>query len=184
MEGLSRVPDSQRGEPVPMIRIPIESDAHKDVSGEIKSKDAKDSGHQVAEVPKIIQVESSQADPKEKAAELARQKEYDQLNLGIKQLMVEAGASSGALSGPEARALVQKIKEKVESTPFYDGVYLDQMKEKGEAFVDVNIPIKLTTIEGNEAEFKVMLKVQTGEFKLQGDVLDPKGQYAEKLMNS
>lgn len=184
MEGLSRAPGSQRGEKIPMIRIPIESDVYRDISGEIdKSTDVKDGGIQVAEVPEIIQVEASQVDPKEQTAELARQKVYDELDLSIKQLLVEAGAIGGSISGPEARALVQSIKEKVESTPFYDGVYLDQMKEKGKTFIDINIPIKLTTVEGKEAEFKVMLKVKNGEFKLQGDVLDPKGQYAEDLMN-
>ncbi len=120
---------------------------------------------------------------KEKAAELRREESYTKVDIALRKLLIEAGAADAVLSGAEAKALVKKMEDAVAEVPFYDGIFLDQMKDKGEAFIDTKRTAKITTSAGNEAVFKVMLKVDTGEFKLQGDVLDPKGQYAEKLMS-
>jgi len=119
---------------------------------------------------------------KEKAAELAREKLYTEVDIALRRLQIEASGNNAGLSEPEARALVAKMQEAVAGFTFYDGVFLDQMQAIGEPLFDTKRSVKLKTAVGNEAVFKVMLKTDTGEFKLQGDVLDPKGQYAEKLM--
>lgn len=103
--------------------------------------------------------------------------------MGKVRLQIEASGNNAGLSEPEARALIAKMQEAVAGFTFYDGVFLDQMQAKGEPLFDTKRTVKIKTSVGNEAVFKVVLKTDTGEFKLQGDVLDPKGQYAEKLLS-
>ncbi|MBI2037470.1 MAG: hypothetical protein HYT15_00860 [Candidatus Magasanikbacteria bacterium] len=170
MEGLSPHSGKQR-EPVPMIKIPIDSGARREVAGEIGSK---------AEKPRADLAASGVA--KEKVAEKMREQDFTAVDLALRRMVIEA-TSGPELSDPEVRALVAKMREKVGEFAFHDGVFLAEKQKAGEPFVDTKRKIEITTSTGKKAEFKVMLKTDTGEFKLQGDFSTTSGIYAEQLMD-
>ncbi len=125
---------------------------------------------------------------KEKVGERLREESYTKADIALRKLLIEAGAADAVLSGAEATALARKMQDAIAEVSFDDGIFVDEMKKKGEYFIDTKRTAEIVTNTGDKAVFKVMLKigmgeVPTAEFKLQGDG-SKSGQYAEKLMNS
>ncbi len=173
MEGTALHQGVQGGKELPpMWKIPIESGARRDVVGEIPGrKDVNATNTQKAEETN-----------REKVVMQMQEKDFTAVDIALRKLLIE---NSGAqiLSEPEAKNLIKKMQEEIGKFAFHDGVFLDEMQAAGRPLFDTKRSIKISADNGKEAVFKIMLKTDTGEFKLQGDVLDPKGQYAEELLN-
>ena len=166
-------PQPQPRELPPMWKIPIESGARRDVAGEIPSKKNN-----------VDTANAQRADEKnrEKIAAQMQEKDFTAVDIAMRKMLIEASGAQ-VLSEPEAKNLAKKMKEKAGEFAFYDGVFLDEMRAAGVPLVDTKRSITIQTASGKEAVFNIMLNTDKGEFKLQGDVLDPKGRYAEELLN-
>ena len=172
MEGASSQQNNSKGkEAPPMFRIPIESDAKPEVQGEINKKEDGESEEKPLDTS-----------AREQTAMKMQEKDFTDVDIALRKLLIEVSGAQ-ALSEPEAKNLIKQMQEKAGEFAFHDGVFLDEMKAAGRPLVDTKRFIKITTATGKEAVLKIMLKTDTGEFKLQGDVLDPKGKYAEDLLN-
>lgn len=171
MEGVSSQQYGKSKELPPMFKIPIESGVKPEVEGEINNE--KDDQNKEAPLDAVT---------RERTAMKMQEKDFTDVDIALRKLLIEVSGAQ-VLSEPEAKNLIKKMQEKAAEFAFHDGIFLDEMKAAGKPLVDTKRSIKIVTATGNEAVLKIMLKTDTGEFKLQGDVLDPKGKYAEDLLN-
>lgn len=170
MEGLSSQQYNSKGKEVPPM-FTIESGVKPEVEGEINNKKDEESEKKPLDTAN-----------REQVAMKMKEKDFTDVDIALRKLLIEVSGAQ-ALSEPEAKNLIKKMQDKAAEFAFHDGIFLDEMKAAGRPLIDTKRSFKITTAAGKEAVLNIMLKTDTGEFKLQGDVLDPKGKYAEDLLN-
>lgn len=158
MEGLSRVPSSDR-EPVPMVRIPIESDVHKSVEGEINQSKTED----------VEEVE----DKRESTLDNKVESTVNSFSAYINRMAKERG---GQMPVAEASSIYSNdLLPGLRGKSFSEGEEKDlESKMGGTGFYDTGKTISIPTNEG-EATFNLVVVSKAGKSKL---TLEP-GAYSD-----
>lgn len=107
------------------------------------------------------------------------------LNKAVIQFSIEKNGRQPSV--PEAKGLVRVLEATInkQENKVTDKVYLEKLAQSGSTTYDTGRKIKIKTVDGDEAVFKLVLKTDTGVFQLRGelkdDILTKGGQFAESL---